>query len=91
MVDQSGTLAEAGEREAAARAVYERWPFYLASSSPPHPGRQGLQVDSKFDWDSAPGYYQESCYELADIVLTAIGRGGANQPDTASKYHLEAL
>lgn len=69
-------------RDVAARAIYARHPFYLGETREVFPHSH---VAERFDWDGAPAYYQEQCYELADAVLAAIG------VEPGSKYHLETM
>lgn len=68
---RKGEVAEV-RREVAARAIYERRPFYLAESTTPM--ERSMTVSRKFDWDAAPAFYQEECFELGDAVLAALDR-----------------
>ncbi len=56
-------------REIAARAIYDRRPFYLAESRSPLPNEM---ISRRFAWDAAPASYQNDCFELADAVLAAL-------------------
>lgn len=66
---REGEVAEA-RRETAARAIYDKRPFYHAESTSPM--ERSITVSQKFDWDSAPAFYREECFELGDAVLAAL-------------------
>ena len=74
MVDQSITLAEGGDdwRLRAAKALYAREPFCLASRRPPSPEGRSMEVTQTFDWDAAPAFYQQACFDLVDVVIAAL-------------------
>lgn len=59
------------QRERAARAVYRLRPFRTAMSTSPFDAP--MQVSHVFDFDSAPAFYLQDCYEIADAVLATVG------------------
>jgi len=60
-------------REIAARAIYALRPFRIAQSVGV---LEMMSPVREFDWDAAPDFYQQECFELADGVLNALQLAG---------------
>lgn len=59
-------------RERAARAVYRLRPFRTAMSTTSLV--DGVEQHRLFDFDEAPAYYVQGCYEIAEAVLATVNR-----------------
>jgi hypothetical protein len=70
-------VSDRPDREIAARAIYSRRPFRTAMSGAVMDGF--LSMSREFDFDDAPAFYRDECYELADAVLSALAFAGLRQ------------
>jgi hypothetical protein len=58
------------DREVAARAIYNRRPFRVTMSGSVMDPLACTTRES--DFEGAPDFYRDECYELADAVLAAL-------------------
>lgn len=63
-------MTDRPDREIAARAIYARRPFRTAATGGVLDGC--LTLAREFDFEDAPAFYRDECYELADGVLAAL-------------------